>query len=196
MNQDKITILVLVALPEEHGVMQKVFPIRLDHSTATQARFEHHTETENVRLISALSEQMGSQSALLSALKSVNEFAPDMVVMLGIAGALSGDAKIGDVCTSNYVLDVLHNAKISDGKRGPKLEVAPDSYPIDAELVASFTFLNVHPDFAEAVEHWRSRSLEDPDSRELGNHVAQEGPKILIGPVACGPVVASKEFKE
>tara|TARA_B100000953_G_scaffold288040_1_gene270779 strand:- start:2988 stop:3155 length:168 start_codon:yes stop_codon:yes gene_type:complete len=53
---------------------------------------------ENVRLISALSEQMGSQSALLSALKSVEEFSPDMVVMLGIAGALSGDAKIGDVC--------------------------------------------------------------------------------------------------
>lgn len=176
--------------------MQKVFPIKIDLSTATQARFEHNTEADNVRLISALSEQMGSQSALLSALKSVDEFAPDMVVMLGIAGALSGDAKIGDVCTSNYVLDVLHNAKISEGKRGPKLEVAPDSYPIDAELVASFTFLNVHPDFAEAVDHWRRRSLEDEDSHGLGSNVAQEGPKILIGPVACGPVVASKEFKE
>ncbi len=86
--------------------------------------------------------------------------------------------------------------KISDGKKGPKLEAAPDSYPINAELVASFTFLNVHPDFVEAVGHWRSRSLKDNDAVELSPHIAEEGPQIFIGPIACGPVVASKEFKD
>ena len=196
MTTDQLTILVLIALNEEYRVFQDIFPVVRDQSTDVQVRLEHESGVENVKVFSALSEQMGSQSALLSAVRSVQAFSPDLVVMLGIAGALTGDARIGDVCVSNYILDVLHNAKITDSKSGPKLEFAPDSYPIDAELVASFTFLDVHPQHSEGTESWRKAALNAEDAVKLKTHVAERGPQILIGPIACGPVVASEEFKQ
>jgi len=107
------TLVALIALPEEYAIFQEQFAVIGDHSTDRHIRLEHETGVANVRLISILAEQMGAQSALHSADDVIIDFLPDMIVVIGIAGGISGDVQIGDVCISNQVLDVLQNTKNS-----------------------------------------------------------------------------------
>lgn len=194
MTLDKKTIVVLIALPEEYAEFQQVFPMISDRSSSTQIKLEHNAGRDDVRLISILSEEMGSQSALISADRAVEEFSPDLIVVLGIAGGISSDLTIGDVCVSNEIIDVLHNSKVSDKSGSLDVSFAPDFYSIDAELVSSFTFLRVHPGSAPSFQSWRSEGAQDKDAISLGDAVRDGGPDMLVGPMACGPVVASEIF--
>jgi nucleoside phosphorylase len=193
MNKKK-TILVIVALPEEFDVFQKLLPSTADHSTSFQVRLEHSSGHPDFRIISALSEQMGSQSALLSTEQCIKDFEPDLIVVLGIAGSLSSDACVGDVCISNEIIDVLHNSKVS----GPTEEISlhPAVSTVDAALVSSFNFIRSHPNLKPRYDEWRSSGLEASNALGLNDVVRIDGPELLVGPIACGPVTASKEFKE
>lgn len=193
INKEKVkTIVALIALPEEHETFQKVFPYKADLSSQKHVSLEHHTNTSGVKLISVLAEQMGAQSAASSAEWAIKNFAPDMVVVIGIAGGISTDLALGDVVVSNEIIDILHNTKISD-KDGLEIEFAPYFYNIDAELVASFAFLSVHPALRPSYDRWRDEALDDAKAlfpeKEQYYHPTQ-----IIGHIACGPVSASKQF--
>ncbi len=194
MTIETKTILVLIALPEEHIVFQSVFPVAGDQSTGTQVRLEHVTDIQGVRLISVLAEQLGAQSALFSADDAIKDFDPDLIMVLGIAGGVSTDLMIGDVCVSNEIIDVLQNAKVLDASGALDLALAPDFYSIDAELVSSFTFLKVHPELSPAYENWRRCGEKSTEAVSLTEAVRAGGPDLLIGPIACGPVVSSEKF--
>ena len=194
MTAPSRTVVALIALPEELKEFQKVFPVIADHSDDLRVRMEHESGNAGLRLVSVLADQMGSQSALHSAAIAIDEFSPDMVVVVGIAGGIDTDLEIGDVCVSNEVIDVLHNAKVTDIKGEVEISFAPDFYPVSAELVASFTFLRVHPSYAQIYECWEKDGAKDADAIALGDAVRQTGPDLHIGPMACGPVVASEIF--
>lgn len=196
MTQEAKTIVVLIALAEEYAGFQAIFEVKTDRSTTTQLRLEHHTGRDDIRVISVLAEQMGSQSALMSASQAIEDFSPDLVVVLGIAGGLSSDVMIGDVCISNEILDVLHNTKVMDKNGSPDITFAPDFYNIDAELVSSFVFFRVHPGSAAFYTTWRAEGLSEGESAGLGNVIRANGPDLVIGPIACGPVVASRGFND
>lgn len=196
MSKNIKTIVALIALADEHAIFQTIFPVKSDCSTSTQVRLEHDFGREDVRLISVLAEQMGSQSALLSADQAITDFQPDLIVVVGIAGGISSDLMIGDVSISNEIMDVLHNNKISEKGGVTDISFAPDFYSIDAELVSSFTFFKVHPDYANLYSDWRLDGGIDDDAAALGDMVRAEGPDIVVGPLACGPVVASEKFNE
>ncbi len=196
MSVDIKTVVVLIALPEEHAQFQDIFPVSGDVSSHTQVRLEHVSGREDVRLISVLSEQMGAQSALLSADNAINDFTPDMLVVVGIAGGLTPDLTVGDVCVSNEIIDVLQNTKISEKAGKVEIAFAPDFYVIDAELVSSFTFLKVHPGCASLLENWKDAGRTDDHAKPIESYIREGGPDFLIGPIACGPVVASSEFHE
>ena len=143
------TIVVLIALAEEHEHFLKVFPYKGDLSENSQICLEHDQPNKRVRLISVLANQMGAQSASESAEFAISKLVPDMIVIVGIAGAVSGDVAIGDVCVSNEVIDVLHNNKVTDKRGKSDIAFAPDFYSIDADLVSCFTFLRAHPKLKE-----------------------------------------------
>lgn len=194
MNAETKTIVALIALPEEHDVFQKIFTVIGDHSTDRTVRLEHDAGRSDVRLISVLAEQMGSQSALFSTDGSISDFEPNLIVVVGIAGGISNDLTVGDVCIANEVIDVLHNAKITEVAGKTEIAFAPDFYNVDAELVSSFTFLRVHPTFKKMYMDWRTEGGLSPDAIALGDAVRADGPEIHLGPLACGPVVASEQF--
>lgn len=192
--QDLKTIVVLIALPEEFTIFNEIFPTKSDVSSSIQVRLEHNFSRPDVRLISVLAQQMGSQSALLSVDQSIIDFCPDLIVILGIAGGITKDLMIGDVAVSNEVIDVLHNTKVTEVTGKSDTSFAPDFYPIDAELVSTFAFLKVHPDLRQIFLDWRTACEHDEDRSLLGEGAREGGPDMLIGPIACGPVVASEKF--
>jgi nucleoside phosphorylase len=189
------TVVALIALPEEHEVFREVFPYKADLSQDRLVCLEHESGVPGIRLVSVLAEQMGSQSASQSADIALRAFDPDLLVVIGIAGGVSSDLSVGDVCISNEIVDVLHNTKVSEKGGVPEISFAPDFYNVDAELVSTFAFLRVHPAFQTQYQVWRDAA--GAEAQKLG--LIEEGaasPQIAIGPIACGPVSASKQFNE
>ena len=187
-----ITVAVLIALQEEHDTFLEIFPKFTDRSIGRHIILEHET-VPNVKLISILSEQMGSESAGASAQVVLDKFTPDIVLLLGIAGAISSDIKIGDVCISNEIIDVLQNAKVFDKGRQTEIMFAPNFYTVGAELIASFTFLRSHPGLKGLYEDWQLGADESAAALGISDSDLRS---IHIGPIACGPVVASKRYLE
>ena len=194
MSQPTKSVVVLIALPEEMDVFREVFPYKNDVSRGRCVCFEHESGIPDIRVISILAEQMGAQSAGNSADIALREFNPDLVVVLGIAGGVSSDLAIGDVCVSNEVLDVLHNNKVSEKGGVQEISFAPDFYNVDAELVSSFTFLRVHPTLQGRYTAWRADAAAA--ERDAGLDRGDMHPKMEIGPIACGPVSASIQFNQ
>ena len=194
MQQITNTIVVLIALPEEFEFFKGTIPHIRDHSTQRRIRLEHDTGVQGYRLISVLAEQMGSQSASQSAEAAINDFSPDLVIVLGIAGGVSSDLIIGDVCVANDIIDVLQNNKVEEKDGKTEIHFAPEFYSVDAELVASFTFLRNHPSLEAEYVEWQERSSDT--ALRIGLPNAIRNMQVHIGPVACGPVSASKAFND
>lgn len=193
-TQPTVTIVALIALSEEFDTFCETFAYLEDRSIGRTICVEHSVDKPNVRLISVLAEQMGAQSAGDSAAIALEHFAPDLIVVIGIAGAVSSDLAIGDVCVSNEIMDVLHNSKVEDGKaKGKSTEIsfAPDFYHVNADLVAAFTFFKSHPAFKKSYETWRLESGVAMQAAALNDETL---PSLHIAPIACGPVSASTTF--
>jgi nucleoside phosphorylase len=114
---DTTNIVVIIALPEEHDVFLEAFPSTGDVSDETHVRLRHKFDLDGFTLTSVLAEGMGADYAASAAQSGVRDLRPDLLVCLGIAGSLSADALLGDVCIGTEIIDVLHNMKIIDELR-------------------------------------------------------------------------------
>ena len=188
-----ITIVCLIALPEEFETFREVFPKKADQSFDETIALEHESPADGLQLISVLAEQMGSESAAQSAHISLDKFDPDIVVVLGIAGGISKDADLGDVVVSNQVLDVLHNSKVVENGKGFDVDFAPNFYDIDAELISAFTFFSIHPNYESDYQDWRLVAGCDLE-HAFDTKTDRQFPRLLVGPIACGPVSTSEAF--
>jgi len=215
-----VTILMFIALPEEHDRLLEFFPSRETLQDNQFVFVEHDIDIDGFRMISVLATGMGIDNAYDATSAAIARFSPNVIVCLGIAGSLTSDLKIGDVSVSNEVIDISQNIKISEvapirKKRPTKrrkaqrpqsartvVELSPKTLPINTDLAASFRFLRSHPtlkiDLAEWVEQADKRRVdligETPGSG-LSEEMSQK-PAAEIGPLISGPVVASSAFKD
>lgn len=166
-----------------------------DRSFSDLLALEHNSGDTEVTLISVLAEQMGSESAGRSARDALMHFDPDLVIVIGIAGGLSNDVRLGDVVISNQIIDVLQNAKVSNGKSNINIELAPNFYDINAELISAFKFFYLQPSSKASYQDWRLECGCDLEKSGAPGSEA-ELPSLRIGPMACGPVSASDTFNK
>ncbi|GBD57987.1 phosphorylase family protein [Gluconobacter wancherniae] len=195
MNEnEKPRILATIALDEEYEIFLEKFPPIHDSSTTTQFLFEHESGNDSIRLFSVLSNKMGAKSSALAVDVAVQKFKPHAVVVIGIAGGITDDVKIGDVCVSNEIIDVLNNNKFSERDEETKLRFSPDFYMVDAEYITSFRFLKVHPELKPIYNKWQVDTKENENLIGIINEEIQYS--LHIGPIVCGPVSASNAFNE
>lgn len=196
MSHPDTTIVALIALPEEYDLFKEAFPKTRDCSSQRQIRLEHDLASPGYRLISVLAEEMGSVSAAQSAEAAIADLRPNLVIVLGIAGGVSKDLMVGDVCVSNEVFDVLQNTKVSDSGGAIDVSLAPDFYGVDAELVASFSFLRNHPNLTVQFKKWQSEAQIRASEMGVSLPAGPRETELFIGPIACGPVSISQQFNE
>lgn len=214
------TILVFVALPEEHDRFLEQFPSLNTIQNSQFVFVEHKIETDGFRMISVLATGMGIDNAYDATSAGIANFNPNLVICLGIAGSLTNDLKIGDVSISSEVIDISQNIKISEvpSKRKrrktkrkkvqqPKksrtvVELSPKSFQVQPELAASIRFLRSHPTMKVDLANWvveakgrRSELIGDISNSGLSDEMTQD-PSAEIGPIISGPVVASTAFKD
>lgn len=191
-------ILAVIALDEEYEAFLNSFPLRQDFSTDTQMLFEHEVADNQVKLFSILSNKMGAKSSGFATENAIKTFKPHAVIVIGIAGGLTNDVKVGDVCISNEIIDVLHNNKVVDcvlgSKKKESISFSPDFHPVDADYISTFRFLKIHPNLKHLYSEWKADAKRN--ELEIGVTNTNLEYDLQIGAMVCGPVSASKAFNE
>jgi nucleoside phosphorylase len=133
----------------------------------------------------------------------LEDYSIGIAICVGIAGGLSKDLNIGDVCHSGTVMDLLDNAKIS--KKGSKtvISFSPEHYETPRLLSNQFRLNRVVPDAKPDYDAWRELRYEV--SRQLlpTEFTGKEGrlefiqkPAVKDGLIACGNVSADPDYNE
>lgn len=215
-NDDRVNIVVIIALAEEHDIFCRTFSAKKDISDDRFVRTIHDHSSSRIRLMSVLCENMGSENAMSAVRSATKDLNPDLVVCIGIAGSLSKDVKLGDVCVSSEIVDILQNTKVTDvarsrqpaGRRASKtvkqtkIEFCPRGYPIENKLHANFRFFRSQPSREDERSAWvkscternfKAYCIEDEDREKFDEQITAS---LHVGAIVCGPVVSSKDFKD
>ncbi len=217
--EDTANVLIFVALAEEYDQLLAELPAIGDHSDGVHVISEHQSGVSGYRIFSILATEMGDAAAHEAVQCAIERLAPNLIICVGIAGALSTDLKIGDVAVSNEIIDISQNVKIHEravvpkrhvkgrAKRNPVqrleqvIELSPRVLPVSLQLSASFRFVRSHPSLKIEHAKWVERAAElrlellGADAQGLGNELQIE-PSVEVGPIVSGPVVASGAFRK
>ena len=110
-------VIVIVPLEEEFEIVLEAFQEIEDLSTSHHIRFVGALPGQATRILLVKQSAMGKTACQEVANECLDEFDCGVLVCIGIAGALSRDLSIGDICYTGAVCDVLDNAKIEDSPR-------------------------------------------------------------------------------
>ncbi|MGH1351329.1 MAG: hypothetical protein ACRBBN_11045 [Methyloligellaceae bacterium] len=149
------------------------------------------TKCSGISLLLVAGHEMGASAAQSAAANISTICTFKLFVCLGIAGGISEDVNLGDVCFSGNIIDISQNQKITD----IDTEVAPSSYRTNIKFSYKLQFFNTHPALDEARKTWRERCNKNRDIAGLSNSEDLDVAKIHNGTICTGPVSASSEFK-
>jgi nucleoside phosphorylase len=138
----------------------------------------------------------GQERAAAATAHFIAEHRPEVVVNIGIAGALSSDVDIGDVVVADTVQSYLSDSKASQaGQRGFKIVPGGQSVTTDRYLTDRATEIELRdrPRITEARETLAAYAASRIDDRALLDRMKF---RVVAGPLACGPIVgAAAAFK-
>lgn len=196
-------IIVNIPLEEELKAFLNIFDYKEDCSTEAQYRCTVDTGTDLTMLV-VLQDEMGKSSASNSTTDALNDFSCSLFICLGIAGGLSKDLKLGDVCYSGNVLDVNDNAKTTDGEEGGiNIQLSPFTYRTDKAISLALDFVRRDPSLRMHYEGWQQERLAragelglEEISDQKGQNPQKPLPKSIGGTIVCGVVSAGHNYND
>lgn len=195
---------IIVALKEEFRVLFERFEKRhthVDEGGRSYYVFEVATLAGErpYRCVATLVGDMGTNRTGIITEKLLARWDPAAIVVVGIAGGIHKDVRLGDVVVGSEVSNYVEGAKAVDGATGVSFESAGDAFKAKHALldrVRNFEFAN-RASFLkwEAACETRCRAL-GPDVEPLRtNDLLPSKPAQREGHVASGPfVVTSSAF--
>jgi len=145
-------------------------------------------------------EGMGRTHAGRAVSETLSEFDVGLIVCLGIAGSLTSDLRLGDVCYSNNIADVLDNARAVDNSAG-QLDIALSLtyFSTPREVIAAFNFCRVLPDLQPGYKKWQDDQKKFADEIGIlsaipGNH--NNYPSSVDGLIVCAAVSKSEVYNQ
>lgn len=188
-------LLIVVPLEEEFKQVLAAFPYLDNLTSGTQVLYRVSVPNGLTALV-ALQEKQGfiEASAACSTASIGNTFG--IFVCLGIAGSLATDAKLGDVCYSNLIIDTFDNNKIVEEESGkPTIELAPEFHPVPKQIYGPLSFPRVMPELSLQYEGWRAARLKAAQQEfGLSDQVIPSGPDTHGGALVSGFVAASTTY--
>ena len=127
--------LIITALPEERDAVEACLPglRRLGGDETRGGRIYYETFLDlrrRRRVIVTVIGEPGRVSAATAAASAIDEWNPEVVLLVGIAGGLADQGVLlGDVLVATQILDYEHQ-KVREGST----EVRPQSWPADPML--------------------------------------------------------------
>lgn len=202
MTKRAFDILLVVPLEEELLEVQRVFPSVENLSTDTGYRYTVDTGNPHISMLVVQQETMGKTSAYAAVHDAFEDFDFSLVACLGIAGSLTTDLNLCDVCYSEGIFDIYDNSKAFDTKDG-ELDIAfstnySKSY---APLVAALNFTRTLPELQDRYAEWQL-AREDFATRLFPMEVVgrNSAPELIRAPksknckIVCAAVSKSERY--
>ena len=193
---------VIIPLQEEMQAFQEHFDLVKDYSTEVSFRYTFNTEAKGITGIVIQQSEMGKSAAYQATKDLIENHEIGLLVCLGIAGSLSNDLRIGDVCYSERIIDVLDNAKVSEHAGKSIHEFSPANYSTDPRLISALNFSSIHPDLKEKYRGWQADRKKLALKMIPGEYTGRTGlehfstPNSMAAKIACASVSKSKSYNK
>lgn len=200
-DKEFFDILIVVPLEEELVQVMEVFPGKDNRSTDTSFRYVVDAGVDGLRVLVVQQDGMGKGYASRAVKDALAAYDFGMITCIGIAGSLTDDLRLCDVCYSEDILDVTENAKVEDIESGMDISLSPTYYDTPAEFAAAINFSRLFPDLRPSYVEWQTEAdahgktlLPNPVLERDGKERHLSAPKAKNGMIACGLVTKSSKY--
>jgi len=203
MIKQYIDVIVHIPLEEEYREFIELFPTRENISTETHLAYIVDAPSQ-LRVAVVLQNGMGRSAAMAACASMLEHYTCKLYVCLGIAGGLSKDLSLGDVCYTGNLIDVYDNSKVTDaGEGGINIAFNPEHYRTLDRLSVALGFVRTMTELKPLLEFWTEdqanfaqRLLNAPVAGRDGEDETIGAPKCLNGFIVCGAVSESDNYRE
>jgi len=202
MTKPYIDLALIVPLAEELSSLKAIFGVESEKTEGLQYQATL-TVREGLTVVSFLQDSMGKAAATRTAERIVQSYDVGVMAVVGIAGGLSDDVALGEVCFSTTIVDVLENSKVSDGKKGTgtQTQFNPEYHPTDRFLSFALRYLKIGEDVKSLYDEWRLECLFAAEELIPGEFIGRKKkneklslPDCHDGPIICGAVSKSEIY--
>ena len=159
--QGKPYVDFLVLLPLEDELLEFTRHFPSVNNVSTEIAWRHFVDPGDTgyRILAAQCISSGRIQAVNALQDAYLKYDIGVVVCIGIAGGLSTDLRLGDVCYTGTVTDVFDNAKASDNSEGITFAFVPTIFSTDQQLCIAFNFVRTQPEISEWYHDWQTLNL-------------------------------------
>ncbi|MGY3582560.1 nucleoside phosphorylase [Bradyrhizobium sp. USDA 4341] len=193
----------IIPLQEEFASFERIFRRVQQHVEGVQFHTEVDLSESGLTGVAFLQDDMGKAANGRAADRMLCQYDVGLIIVLGIAGGLSSDLAIGDVCFTGAIIDVLENAKVSDEKGTAKSKFSSKFYTTDPRLSFSLKYARIGSDTKPDFERWQLEQYYDAAAKIPGAFIGKESvnetiriPDIFEGNTACGSVSKSDIYND
>lgn len=197
---------VIIPLEEELETFFEEFPPKHDLSDALTLIHEVETGSPDISMVVIHQNGMGHAEAGESCSELLSRFDVNLVVCLGIAGGLSKDLSLGDVCYPTTVFDVLENSKAVDTENPSsqyEMELSSKPYNTDLDILQALNFFRTQPELKSLREEWEKNREKVIEEMNVPMFIGRSGkkeklqkPKTANGSIITGAVSQSQKYNE
>ena len=203
-NKTYLDIALIVPLQEELEAIFSVFDFKSDLTIGDFQITELVSPNNDIRICVIKQHKMGHSAARSACEHLISHYQVGAVCSFGIAGGLSPDVHLGDICISQTVYDLTDNAKFVDLDDHVDVQFSPTPYHVDRGLCSRLAFLTQNPALTDVKSNWQSgcKSHFEQSTDQLGASVADSAfaslrtPTVHFGPLVSGSVTASDALKD
>ena len=204
---NQFDVLFVIALPEEMIGIQPSLPDgTLPISVEGFTLHKHIVQQDDGTSFSCgfwIVWKMGPEEILLQLPELLHLTFPTFVINVGIAGMLSGDAKIGDIVIADELDYYTYRGALSGkAKEDQNINLGGHSVPIHHDsMLEARGIIERSPDIVNSIKAATVKFIQTLDKTKIDRirhlKLLRDSPELHFGPIASGPFVnKSKPFKD
>ena len=200
---EMVDVIVHIPLEEELNALLEVFPYIRNVTEGVYLAYFVKAPS-HLKVLVIKQEEMGRSAASAACRHVLERYSPKLDVCLGIAGSLSSDLNLGDVCYTGNLIDVYDNSKVIDVDDGAGVDIAfsPEFYSGCRKVTAALGFIRTMPELSDLREYceqahhaFLQKHLPDGVQNLDGSPRPLDKPKSKDGFIICGAVSQSTKYK-
>lgn len=192
--QEVFDVVVYCPLESEFTEVCDIFDYKDDLTTEFKILSLKATVGE-LSILLVAGDEMGVAAAQSAAAQIKSKCTFKLFVCLGIAGSISDDVNLGDVCYSGKIFDITQNQKITD--TGTEFSTTP--FRTTAEVTHAFNYFRKHPKLAASKQTWLKKCTGEYEKLCESSEALKELIETFeshSGTIVTGPVTAGKDLKK
>jgi nucleoside phosphorylase len=209
-------IVVYIALSEEYTHIHDLLKDSFESKEFDETESDYWIGTirapfsgREYRVVFVIAGEMGPTTASSISSFLIDAFRPSDLVVVGVAGSLSGDLSPGDVFIPSRVVEYMKNSGAITKGKGWKLQISTKHHQTSKRLVSRFRSFHVRQEYASGYQKWKLAALANSKKilpKQLRDQLVSQGldihykSKIVAGDdrgLASGPTVGkAKEFTQ